>query len=489
MTADDRITLDQRAFSALASDTRVRILKSLDGSQKTVTDLARELEMNKATMFQHLEKLQEAGLVKRKDGKERLTTVKPVPNEPEEEGPPRKWVYYGLSWKGQKVLHPERVRISLVLGTLGVIGLAILALVILSSFSFGPAGPSDSSADHIPPEVIFLQTPQAQENSTALSATILVHEGGITGLGGSSHKSGLDLGTLEVAVGNVIDPSDSDPVVRDYRVLRDGLEGVRLNVSSPSSNGSVEVTLWIPVELLSTSGRYFYLNVSVEDHAGNRGVGTTLDYIEPARGADLSLRGHDLPTIDALLSGQGLNTTVEVLLLNGTSTLSILVLNVGDLPSSSTQATLGLYLVDPDPDGDGDAAGAGMPISTSLIGGIAPGASTRIDIPLFGIQRDSQSGAGSESLAGRLPKVASTLYVVLDPSNALKDADRSNNVASVPIPSVEQSGFGAPWDEGREIKSPDGAGDPVSTPGFDGPLALTALVAAGILLICRRERR
>ena len=69
MTPDDRITLDQRAFSALASDTRVRILKSLDGSQKTVTDLARELEMNKATMFQHLEKLQEAGLVKRKDGK------------------------------------------------------------------------------------------------------------------------------------------------------------------------------------------------------------------------------------------------------------------------------------------------------------------------------------------------------------------------------------------------------------------------------------
>jgi len=90
-----KITLDQESFRALASGVRVDILKRLDARRETVTDLSNLLALSKPTLLEHLEKLQTAGLVKRID-----------------EG--RKWIYYELSDKGRKILHPERVAITLV---------------------------------------------------------------------------------------------------------------------------------------------------------------------------------------------------------------------------------------------------------------------------------------------------------------------------------------------------------------------------------------
>ena len=106
-----KITLDQESFRALASDVRVGILKRLDIRRETVTDLSNLLSLSKPTLLEHLEKLQSAGLVKRID-----------------EG--RKWIYYELSDKGRKVLHPERVAITLALSAavvLAAIGAFILA--------------------------------------------------------------------------------------------------------------------------------------------------------------------------------------------------------------------------------------------------------------------------------------------------------------------------------------------------------------------------
>ena len=103
-----RITLDQESFRALASDVRVGILKRLDVRRETVTDLSSLLELSKPTLLEHLEKLQAAGLVKRID-----------------EG--RKWIYYELSDKGRKILHPERVAITLALGT--AVALALIGAV------------------------------------------------------------------------------------------------------------------------------------------------------------------------------------------------------------------------------------------------------------------------------------------------------------------------------------------------------------------------
>ncbi len=111
-----KITLDQESFKALASDVRVGILKRLDVRRETVTDLSNLLSLSKPTLLEHLEKLQSAGLVKRID-----------------EG--RKWIYYGLSDKGRKILHPERVAITLALGT--AVALAAIGVFLVLSVGFG----------------------------------------------------------------------------------------------------------------------------------------------------------------------------------------------------------------------------------------------------------------------------------------------------------------------------------------------------------------
>ncbi len=88
-----KVTLDMSTFKALASDTRLDILRTLDGKKMGLKDISQATKLNKATLHEHLTKLNEAGLVKRK----------------EREG--HKWVYYKLTWKGECLLHPENTRI------------------------------------------------------------------------------------------------------------------------------------------------------------------------------------------------------------------------------------------------------------------------------------------------------------------------------------------------------------------------------------------
>lgn len=88
-----KVTLDMNTFKALASDTRLDILRALDGKRMSLKDISKATSLNKATLHEHLSKLHEAGLVKRKG----------------REG--HKWVYYKLSWKGECLLHPENTRI------------------------------------------------------------------------------------------------------------------------------------------------------------------------------------------------------------------------------------------------------------------------------------------------------------------------------------------------------------------------------------------
>ena len=59
----------------------------------SLKDISSKTKLNKATLHEHLSKLYEAGLVKKK----------------EREG--HKWVYYKLTWKGECLLHPENTRI------------------------------------------------------------------------------------------------------------------------------------------------------------------------------------------------------------------------------------------------------------------------------------------------------------------------------------------------------------------------------------------
>jgi DNA-binding transcriptional ArsR family regulator len=89
MEAVAKITLDADTFRALASSTRLTVLKALDERRKTLTELSRDLALNKATVHEHMQLLTSAGLVRKRD----------------DEG--RKWIYYELTWTGQRILHPE----------------------------------------------------------------------------------------------------------------------------------------------------------------------------------------------------------------------------------------------------------------------------------------------------------------------------------------------------------------------------------------------
>jgi DNA-binding transcriptional ArsR family regulator len=91
-----KVTLNRDAFKALASDTRLDIIRTLDGKKMSLTELSKATSLNKATLHEHLNKLTEAGLVKRI----------------QREG--HKWVYYKLSWKGESLLHPENTKIVIV---------------------------------------------------------------------------------------------------------------------------------------------------------------------------------------------------------------------------------------------------------------------------------------------------------------------------------------------------------------------------------------
>lgn len=97
--------MDKKVFEALASDTRIAILKELDQRQKTVTELADSLSMAKSSVHEHLSKMVDAGIIEKED------------NE-------RKWTYYRLTRKGRSILHPHETTKILVL-----IGSSILAFL------------------------------------------------------------------------------------------------------------------------------------------------------------------------------------------------------------------------------------------------------------------------------------------------------------------------------------------------------------------------
>jgi DNA-binding transcriptional ArsR family regulator len=97
-----KVTLDAETFRALASTTRLSVLRALDERRKTLSELARGLELNKATLHEHLQLLSSADLVRKRD----------------DEG--RKWIYYELTWRGQRLLHPQETTTFNVLLGLGI---------------------------------------------------------------------------------------------------------------------------------------------------------------------------------------------------------------------------------------------------------------------------------------------------------------------------------------------------------------------------------
>ncbi|MFP4654083.1 MAG: winged helix-turn-helix domain-containing protein [Methanohalobium sp.] len=95
----DRVELDKSSFKALASDTRIEIIKNLNKNNMRVTDLAEKMQLSKPTLIEHLKKLEESGLIDKENRGE-------------------KWVYYRLTDKSRNLLEPKSdIRIKILLAT------------------------------------------------------------------------------------------------------------------------------------------------------------------------------------------------------------------------------------------------------------------------------------------------------------------------------------------------------------------------------------
>ena len=123
-----KLTLDMNTFKALASDTRLDILRTLDGKKMNLNDMCKATNLNKATLHEHLTKLNEAGLIKKN----------------EREG--HKWVYYKLTWKGEGLLHPENTRIVVMFSTT-FISLLIAVMFIVNFLQPIPVGIAETLDD------------------------------------------------------------------------------------------------------------------------------------------------------------------------------------------------------------------------------------------------------------------------------------------------------------------------------------------------------
>ena len=489
MDSDDRIVLDQKAFAVLASDTRVKILKSLDGTQKTVTDLARELEMNKATMFQHLERLQEAGLVKRKDGLERLSTVKPTVNEPEQFGPPRKWVYYKLTWRGQTILHPERVRISLMLGTVAAVGVAILLLLTLSVLT---PPPDAGTVDTVSPTMTVQQDVAVDSNSPSFTMTILATDPRIDSLGLSSPPSGVDPDSVRVAIGFVDDPFNATMDVRGRRTL-DGAAGEVTITSLAQGQDHVRFTINGTVDLTNAGGTFLYVEVTLTDMKGNVASHALVDYVEPPSGPDLSLLREDFPSRPAGFKTIRFDVAAQ--------TLTVNVTNAGDRPTDGGEV-VALYLLNPDSDFDGVADGELQTVGKAFIPSLAPGQTfertwewddlaTAAMANRDAVERTrahddvTYGGSGGGSTAS-----AERLFVMLDPHHTLGEASVANNIASEDVPpglslpvAMEGTGGGYQTPKGPRADALSGS----STPGFEAVIAIASLAAAVVMVTAQRR--
>ncbi len=161
---DEKIVLDKSAFKALASDTRIAILKELDKRRKTLTELSETLNLAVATVKEHVDQLSKSKLVVVRD-----------------EG--RKWKYCELTEKGKAVLYPERRKIWVMLAS--VVFMVFLSFYmtyhdigyvssqgLLSSDSIEPS----SARILISPEVEGQDLDRSDEHDAEMDAFVMTAE-------------------------------------------------------------------------------------------------------------------------------------------------------------------------------------------------------------------------------------------------------------------------------------------------------------------------
>ena len=109
-----KVALDKRLLFALASDTRLEMLKALQSNRRTVSQFAELLGIDKAAVYRHLKKLEEGGFVVRA----------------EDHG----FVYYALTWRSRDILNPnDKTKIVILISTSMVCLMALMVVVLMAS--------------------------------------------------------------------------------------------------------------------------------------------------------------------------------------------------------------------------------------------------------------------------------------------------------------------------------------------------------------------
>lgn len=140
------IVLNRELLKAIGADTRIAILKALRERRKTQSELAKELGLAVPTVLEHLDHLENVGLIQKID-----------------EG--RKWKYYKLTKKGGRLSSGTKVHAVVLLGMAVVAVIAVL--VIMSQFAQPVVDTSISSPVADIDEHRAAPQPEAMAPSTA----------------------------------------------------------------------------------------------------------------------------------------------------------------------------------------------------------------------------------------------------------------------------------------------------------------------------------
>lgn len=136
-----KVELDRSALFALASDTRLDLLRALQGERRTLSQLTEQLNVDKAAVHRHLKKLEDGGLVKKE----------------EDHG----FIYYSLTWKARNLVSPgERTRVVVLLASAVAI-VAIVVILVGYVAMMGMSGGEDSGTP-----AGMLEEPDMMEGST-----------------------------------------------------------------------------------------------------------------------------------------------------------------------------------------------------------------------------------------------------------------------------------------------------------------------------------
>lgn len=131
---DEPFILTRDALKILAVDTRLDILKLLDERPHTLTEIKDALDLAPATVSEHLGKLEEAGLIEKRD-----------------EG--RKWKYYRLTAEGAKLFSKRPAG--------GLMFAFVFSLVAAGGFAIASFIRSRARVEHVETAMRTAQAPQA----------------------------------------------------------------------------------------------------------------------------------------------------------------------------------------------------------------------------------------------------------------------------------------------------------------------------------------